>query len=80
MWIKLLPNRHGAKCIGVIEYDGSIYNADGIDPAELEDYKLVSSYTHTTHTTLEYVAVLGRSYRKQYKKIAHACFKLSWNL
>jgi len=33
-------HRHGAKCIGVIEYNGSIYNEDGIDPAELEDYKI----------------------------------------
>ena len=35
-------HRFGAKCVGVIEWDGSIYNADGIDPKDLEDYKLVS--------------------------------------
>lgn len=33
--------RHGAKCVGIAEWDGSIYNEDGIDPADLEDYKLV---------------------------------------
>jgi len=33
-------HRHGAKCIGVIEYNGSIFNENGIDPAELEDYKI----------------------------------------
>lgn len=33
-------HRYGSKCIGVIEWDGSIYNADGIDPKALEDYKL----------------------------------------
>jgi len=33
-------HRFGAKCVGVIEWDGSIYNADGIDPKDLEDYKL----------------------------------------
>lgn len=31
----------GAKCIGIQEWDGSIYNADGIDPTELEAYKNV---------------------------------------
>ncbi|XP_067619236.1 glutamate dehydrogenase, mitochondrial isoform X1 [Eurosta solidaginis] len=31
--------RAGATCVGIIEHDGSIYNADGIDPKELEDYK-----------------------------------------
>lgn len=33
--------RHGAKLIGVMERDGNIWNEDGIDPKELEDYKLV---------------------------------------
>jgi glutamate dehydrogenase/leucine dehydrogenase len=33
-------HRYGAKCVGVIEYNGSIKNANGIDPKELEDYML----------------------------------------
>lgn len=33
-------HRFGAKCVGVIEHDGSIMNPDGIDPKALEDYKL----------------------------------------
>ena len=32
--------RAGATCVGIAEWDGSIYNPDGIDPKALEDYKL----------------------------------------
>merc|ERR1712112_71261 len=32
--------RVGAKCVGIAEWDGSIYNPDGIDPKALEDWKL----------------------------------------
>jgi glutamate dehydrogenase (NAD(P)+) len=31
--------RHGAKCIGILEWDGAIVNPDGIDPQALDDYK-----------------------------------------
>ncbi|CAB1343511.1 unnamed protein product [Coregonus sp. 'balchen'] len=34
-------HRFGAKCVGVGEMDGSIWNPNGIDPKELEDYKLI---------------------------------------
>ena len=30
---------NGAKLVGVIEWDGSIYNAEGIKPQELEEHK-----------------------------------------
>ncbi|KAM4882873.1 glutamate dehydrogenase, mitochondrial-like [Thomomys bottae] len=29
----------GAKCVGVGEYNGSIWNSDGIDPRDLEEFK-----------------------------------------
>jgi len=32
--------RAGAVCIGIAEHDGSIFNANGIDPKALEEYKL----------------------------------------
>lgn len=34
-------HRFGARCVGVGEIDGNIYNPSGIDPKELEEYKLV---------------------------------------
>uniref|UniRef100_A0A3Q4MKZ0 Glutamate dehydrogenase 1a n=1 Tax=Neolamprologus brichardi TaxID=32507 RepID=A0A3Q4MKZ0_NEOBR len=35
-------HRFGARCVGVGELDGSIWNPDGINPKELEDYKLAN--------------------------------------
>merc|ERR1719336_1789888 len=31
--------RAGATCVGVAEFDGAIFNEEGIDPKELEEYK-----------------------------------------
>ncbi|XP_076317740.1 glutamate dehydrogenase, mitochondrial-like isoform X1 [Tachypleus tridentatus] len=33
-------HRVGARCIGIMEVDGCIFNQNGIDPRELEDWKL----------------------------------------
>lgn len=30
---------YGAKLVGVAEWDGSIYNPEGIDPEDLNNYK-----------------------------------------
>ncbi|XP_071051151.1 glutamate dehydrogenase, mitochondrial isoform X2 [Onthophagus taurus] len=35
-------HRAGATCVGIIEHDGSIFNAEGIDPKDLEDYKVAN--------------------------------------
>jgi len=32
--------RAGARCVGVKEYNGSIFNPEGIDPKDLEEYKI----------------------------------------
>ena len=32
-------HRAGAKCIGIVEWDGAIWNKDGISPQEIEEYK-----------------------------------------
>ena len=32
-------HRAGSKVVGVIEHDGSLYNADGINPVELDEYR-----------------------------------------
>jgi len=32
--------RAGATCVGIAEWDGSIYNPEGIDPKALEEYKI----------------------------------------
>lgn len=36
-------HRAGAKCVGILEYNGAIHNPEGIDPRDLEDYFIVIS-------------------------------------
>ena len=47
-------HRFGAKCVGIGEIDGAIYNADGIDPKALEEYKLVPAQLPSPHFCLLY--------------------------
>lgn len=53
-------HRFGAKCVGVGEIDGSIYNPEGIDPKQLEDYKLVlnSSFKHSLDVFVNAVGIV----------------------
>ena len=44
-------DRYKVKVIGVMEHDGSIFNPDGIDPLELDDYRYVSLPSWTTTDT-----------------------------
>ena len=37
-----ISNDQGAKCIGITEWDGDIYNPNGIDIKALEDYKIAN--------------------------------------
>lgn len=39
LWASKFMTAYGAKLIGVAEWDGSIYNPEGIDPEDLNNYK-----------------------------------------
>ena len=56
-------HRAGARIVGILEYDGSIYNPDGIHPREIEDYKIVSlDLEHQIGTVnLQYLRVKSSS-------------------
>ena len=39
-WASKFFTEDGAKLVGVAEFDGSIYNEDGIDPDQLLEHKM----------------------------------------
>ncbi|MDU8911227.1 Glu/Leu/Phe/Val dehydrogenase [Aestuariicoccus sp. MJ-SS9] len=51
---KFLQEEDGCKIVGIIEYDGALYNEDGIDVQSVRDWIVkhggVSSYPDATHT------------------------------
>merc|ERR1712117_296890 len=67
-------HRAGAVCIGVIEWDGAIYNEDGIDPKELEEYmqenRTINGFPGAA--AMEKVIHKGNAHRVQAKIIAEA--------
>ena len=45
-------HRAGARCIGIMEREGNLFNADGIDPKEFENYRLVQCVTFYMQSSL----------------------------
>uniref|UniRef100_A0A6I8QX37 Glutamate dehydrogenase n=1 Tax=Xenopus tropicalis TaxID=8364 RepID=A0A6I8QX37_XENTR len=54
-------HRFGAKCVGIGEIDGTIWNPNGIDPKELEDYKLVSFFCFVLNRIAEKIILLNKT-------------------
>lgn len=52
-WASKFIVENGGKLVGVAEWDGSIYNENGIDPDDLNEYKIhrggVKKYPKVTH-------------------------------
>ena len=57
-------HRAGARCIGIIEYDGAIWNKDGIDPKAMEEYK------NKEHTINGFPGAEVSLTRKIYKEVS----------
>jgi glutamate dehydrogenase (NAD(P)+) len=60
-------HRAGARCIGVMEWDCNIYNPEGIDPRELEDYFLEKRSIKGYPKAQEY-STTGREESLMYEK------------